>query len=74
MTTTEITKGTKVQVNGSRTAYTVTRVSEMGYDLRGPRGGQRHIVRNINSGKLVMVWVSGMSAREQLVESLTVAA
>lgn len=79
MMTHELTKnpavGTKVRINGRRTVFTVVKSSDMGFDLRGPRGGCRAVVRNIHrADDLTMIDMGSMSARAERVETIEVVA
>ena len=68
-----LTAGTKVRINGRRTVYTVVKASEIGFDLRGPRGGLRSVVRNIyRADDLTMIVIAGISTRSERVDSIEV--
>ncbi len=67
------TVGTKIRINGTRTVYRVVASGEIGFDVRGPRGGLRSIVRNIHrADDLTMVIMAGYSARSERIESIEV--
>ncbi len=52
----------KMLVNGK--VYTVVSMSDRGADLRGPRGGAAILVKNIHSGKWVLI--EGNSTRPRV--------
>jgi hypothetical protein len=65
--------GSKVRINGRPTVYTVVKSSEMGFDLRGPRGGLRSVVRNIHrADDLTIIVMAGISARSERIDSIEV--
>ena len=73
MTTTKITKGMKLKINGRHTVLTVVRSSDIGFDLVGPRGGQRTVIRNIHRPEvLTMIDMGSMSTRSETVTDIDV--
>ena len=64
--------GEKVRLNGRRTVYTVIKHGRHGADLVGPRGGQKSLVRNINSRVVRMISIAGLSAKADLITSIEV--
>lgn len=62
------TKTKTMKVNGK--AYTVTSASDKIVQLTGPRGGEAMLVKNVHSGRWILIEGNGLHPRVSEIKSI----